>query len=150
MTFDRKSGIITSLVYSGLEMIDKKRGFLFSRYRSISNDRLGRVDAEIKTGDVDWRYSSNRDTVIVCVDQQITSPRCSKVAMQTSYRITSGGRIEVEASFDNAQRDNSSNGRQSSRQYPRLGLQASLSFDLENVDVEAWTTFNQESRIIEN
>ena len=131
-------------------MIDKKRGFLFSRYRSISNDRLGRVDAEIKTGDVDWRYSSNRDTVIVCVDQQITSPRCSKVAMQTSYRITSGGRIEVEASFDNAQRDNSSNGRQSLRQYPRLGLQASLSFDLENVDVEAWTTFNQESRIIEN
>lgn len=133
VTFDRKSGVITSLVYSGQEIIDKKQGFQFSGYRSISNDRLGKVDAEIQTKEVNWRYSTDKDTVIVCVDQQITSSRCRTVAMQISYRVTSGGRIEVEASFDNAQRDNP-NESQSKRQYPRLGLQASLSSHLENVE----------------
>ena len=56
------------------------------------------------------------------------------MAVQISYRITSGGRIEVEASFDNSQGGNSSNGEQPLRQYTRLGLQASLSSTLENVE----------------
>ncbi len=132
--FDRKSGVMTSLIYSGQEMIDKKQGFQFSGYRSINNESHRASDMNVQTGNVTWHYSAARDTVIVCVDQQVSAAGYNEVAMQISYRITSGGTIEVEASFDNNQKSDGSKNGQPLRRHARLGLQASLSSALEHVE----------------
>ena len=116
-------GTLSSMIYNGMEMIHNGNGLQFSGYRSISNDRRNVMKPEVQYGKRSWSVSAEQDTVVVCTSQKVKLGRTS-VAIQVDYRITSGGRVEVDATFDNS----------SNRDFSRLGLQASLSSALEHIE----------------
>ena len=116
-------GTLVSLLYGGREMIHHGKGLQFSGYRSISNDRRRIETAVVEYGKRTWSVSGQQDTVTVCTSQKITLGR-TVVPLHVDYRITFGGRIEVEATFDNT----------ANRDFSRLGLQASLVSSLEQIE----------------
>ena len=116
-------GTLVSLLYGGREMLHHGKGFQFSGFRSISNDRRSNQQAKVEYGKRTWSASAQHDTIIVCTSQKVALGR-SVVPMQVDYRITSGGRIEVETTFGNT----------NNRDFSRLGLQAFLSPSLEQVE----------------
>lgn len=131
VSFDGKTGSMASLTYSGKQMLaapERALGgsFLFNGYRSISNDRRGILGTSIQTKGMTHSFSAAGDTLVVCLDQMAVGGKNgrSQVPVQTSYRITADGRIEVECSFGNT----------ANQDFTRLGLQAVLSETLEQVE----------------
>ena len=47
-SFDKQTGLMTSLAWNGKEMIAEGKGFLYDNHRWIENDRFGKTDAELK------------------------------------------------------------------------------------------------------
>lgn len=131
VSFDKKSGALSQITYSGKNMLAPQEralggSFLFNGYRSISNDRRGNLGTAIQTKDVQLNKTQKGDTIVVCVIQNVSAGRNARtqVPVQTSYRITPNGHIEVECSMGNTQ----------NQDFSRLGLQAVLDGSLEQVE----------------
>lgn len=131
ITFDKKAGCMSSLTYGGKQMLatpERSLGgsFLFNGYRSISNDRRGNLNTSIQTKGITHALTTKGDTLVVCVDQLAVGGNNgrSQVPVQTSYRITPNGCVEVESSFGNT----------ANQDFTRLGLQAVLDGSLEQVE----------------
>ena len=131
VSFDKKSGALSQITYSGKNMLAPQEralggSFLFNGYRSISNDRRGNLGTAIQTKDVQLNKTQKGDTVVVCVIQNVSAGHNARtqVPVQTSYRITPNGHIEVECSMGNTQ----------NQDFARLGLQAVLDGSLEQVE----------------
>ncbi len=130
-TFSKGNGALTQLTYAGKQMLAPQEralggNFLFNAYRSISNDRRGNLGMAIQTKDVQYTMPQKGDTVVVCVSQLVTAGRDARtqVPVQTSYRITPNGHVEVECSMGNTR----------NQDFTRLGLQAVLDPSLEQVE----------------
>ncbi len=115
-------GRLTSLKYGGQEMIHDGQGLQFTGYRSINNDWR---KAEMKLADIskDIRHSAKNDTLFVTTTHKASQEK-TEVPVEISYIVTAGGKVEVKAYFGNEQ----------NHDFSRLGLQASLSKSLENVE----------------
>lgn len=131
VSFSKQSGALVQLTYAGKQMLAPQEralggNFLFNGYRSISNDRRANLQTAIQTKEVQLGKVQKGDTVVVCVNQMVTAGRNARtqVPVQTSYRITPNGHIEVECSMGNTQ----------NQDFSRLGLQAVLDPSLEQVE----------------
>ena len=130
-TFSKGDGALAQLTYAGKQMLAPQEralggNFLFNGYRSISNDRRGNLRMAIQTKDVQYTMPQKGDTVVVCVSQLVTAGHDARtqVPVQTSYRITPDGHIEVECGMGNTR----------NQDFTRLGLQAVLDPSLEQVE----------------
>ena len=131
ISFSKQSGALVQLTYAGKQMLAPQEralggNFLFNGYRSISNDRRANLQTAIQTKEVQLGKVQKGDTVVVCVNQIVTAGHNvrTQVPVQTSYRITPNGHIEVECSMGNTQ----------NQDFSRLGLQAVLDPSLEQVE----------------
>ena len=115
-------GRLTSLQYSGQEMIHDGQGLQFTGYRSINND-WRKSEMKLENVSKDIRHSAKNDTLFVTTTHKATQEK-TEVPVEIKYIVTDGGRVEVKASFGNEQ----------NHDFSRLGLQVSLSKSLENVD----------------
>ena len=129
--FNKKNGSLAQITYAGKQMLAPQErslggNFLFNGYRSINNDRRGNLNVNIETKEFTLNGNPQSDTLVVCVDQMVTAgpDRRTRVPVQTSYRITPNGHIEVECSMGNS--DN--------KDFVRLGLQTVLDKSLEEVE----------------
>ena len=120
MGFSKQNGELTSLKYGGKEMLAK--GFDFNGFRSINNDRRS-SRVQLVLSKLNFRHTPACDSVFVTVEKTAKGGR-SEVPYTIAYTVTADGVLTVEGSFDN--REN--------RDFSRLGLQAMLSTDLENVE----------------
>lgn len=130
VSFDKQNGSINYLAYAGKQMLAPEEralggNFLFNGYRSINNDRRSNLGTAIQTKEV-LQDQSHGDTVTVSVSQMVTAGHKGRtqVPVQTSYRITPDGHIEVKCSMGNTQ----------NQDFARLGLQAVLDPSLEHVE----------------
>ncbi|MGN1256870.1 MAG: beta-galactosidase domain 4-containing protein, partial [Bacteroidaceae bacterium] len=130
-TFNKKNGSLAQLTYAGKNILAEQEralggSFLFNGYRSISNDRRSNLGMKIETKDVNISAPQQNDTVVVCVNQMVTAGKDmrTRVPVQTSYRITPDGHIEVECSMGNS----------NNQDFVRMGLQAVLDKSLEQVE----------------
>ena len=126
VTFNKKTGLMTSLKYNGREMIHAHQGLQFNWYRSISNDIVAWQPAETVVRqfvcDVD---NENAGGQIVGVGVEFeTTVAGTVIPYQVTYDICGDGEIEVQARFS-PDEDYS---------LPRIGLQVLLSPELEHVE----------------
>lgn len=104
VSFDKKSGKITSLQYGDREMIHDQTGLQFNWFRNISNDKYTdqryydtEAGSPLFTCQVD---DGNRSaTVLVHSTATIKNDREIRVPVLIKYRIYSNGMIDVDASF---------------------------------------------------
>ncbi|MCR4922123.1 MAG: DUF4981 domain-containing protein [Bacteroidaceae bacterium] len=116
-------GELCGLRYGGEQLLHGNEGFHFNGFRSISNDRRHAEAIAVERQPMQWRTSPAGDSVFVSVTQEVRL-RKSTLPLRLSYCITGDGRVTVDAEFDN--REN--------HDFSRLGLQASLSPQLEQVE----------------
>ena len=118
-------GVLTSIVYGGMEMIHEGQGFLFNGYRSISNDqRYIEPSTWTLNQDIVVAPNADCDTVRIAVDGKAVSYRGnSQVPIRLEYTFTADGRIHLTSLFTSGQ----------APEFARQGLQASLSPQLKNV-----------------
>lgn len=120
-----KQGFITSLRYSGREMIADGQALQFNGYRSISNDRrtTPRDGVGIKDQKFSWQLAPGKESLSISISQTVMQGK-TRVPMQMNYTITADGFVRVDATFDNKE----------NQDFSRLGLQSMLSPNLEQVE----------------
>lgn len=127
--FNTQTGIMTSLQYSGKEMIFNNNGFNLNWYRSVNNDKYTDQNYYPTTNDKPmFTYQTATDgksvTVISSTTATINSEKPVRVPYLVKYVIYADGTIDVDASFTSPQ---------DGRIIHRLGLQVVLPEDMENV-----------------
>lgn len=127
VTFNRQTGILTSLVYNNNEMIFKSEGPTFSWFRSINNDkpRYGETTVALKG----FSVSSGMEgfvTVTTEMEATIAGQRNGGTYPYTvAYTIYGNGTIDVTAQFKSSAE---------AYRIPRYGLSLSLMPGMEQVE----------------
>lgn len=129
LSIDKKTGVMTSLKYSGKETIHDKSGLQFNWYRSINNDKYTDQNYYTTKNEVllfTHRQNPDKKSVLVIVSTTATinSDRVVKIPVLVKYEIYGNGIVDVDASFtlpDNADI------------VRRLGLQMQLAAGYENI-----------------
>ena len=133
VTFNTKTGVMTSFKSGGKEMIHEGKGFEFDFYRSISNERMEYPRNVKITPEVEWERV-DLGTIKVTVKQTADfgsrqgrrgngNGEAEEIPMTIVYTVQDNGLVLVDAEFD----------AQKLRTLPRLGLQMSLVPGLEQV-----------------
>lgn len=130
ITFNKKSGMMTSLVYSGKEMIHNNKGLELNWYRSISNDKYtDQTFFPIQYNDPIFINQISNDnksvTIITSSTATILSEKQAQIPHLIKYTIYGNGTIDVDASFSKT-----GNG---SNIIHRLGLQMQLPKGYESI-----------------
>ena len=124
VTFNKKSGILTSLKYDQQEQIFQQQGPVFNWYRSINNDqrKYSQTPVTLKDFQVKEDASNGSVEILTKMVADITDEK-THFPYEVSYRIYPNGRIKVQASFHTGHK------------YlpPRFGLRMSLTRDHENI-----------------
>lgn len=125
VTFDKQSGIMTSLVYGKKEMIYEKQGFTFNWYRSINND--SRENYPLSTAPVLFETIEDKSKIVVKTAMTATLEKVKDgvYPYTITYTILSNGEVKVDAQFEL---------KEHAYKVPRLGLTASLTPSLEDVE----------------
>jgi beta-galactosidase len=104
ISFDEKTGMMTSLVYSGKEMVHKKSGLQFNWYRSVSNDKY--TDQNYYNTAYDsplFTYQLSKDkksvTIIYNTTATIENDKGIRVPLFIKYVVYGNGTVDVDASF---------------------------------------------------
>ena len=130
-SFNRQTGVLTSLQYDGQEMLHMQQGPVFNWYRSISNDiqqwqnlpqdLQAWKPSEDRCLSFDYTTQDNGD-IVVTVNRE-ASVKETVVPYTMEYRFT-GGTMYVDATFEAPE----------GYSLPRIGLQMLLSPRLENIE----------------
>jgi len=126
LTFNKKKGELTSLVYAGEEMIYDEKGFVFSYYRQIDNDRnnpRSQTESIISKHSLSVEEVVNSKCVIVKSEMQAEN-NLGKFPYEIVYSIWGNGIIDVDVKISNTA---------NTGEMSRIGLQMSLSPGFENV-----------------
>jgi len=128
--FNTKTGIFTSLQYSGNEMINNGNGLNLVWYRSISNDKFTDQSYYESTTDqplLTWRADKDGKTVTILVNGEtsIQAKQAVCISYTVKYVVFANGTIDVNASFTKP--ENGSIVR-------RLGLQMQMPKGFENIE----------------
>lgn len=135
---DKSTGMLTSLKYGNLEMIQDGQGMAFNGYRSINNDGHGFFSTSMSVSECTFSHNEKVDTVTVSCKVNVKAeglrqrrgneagaPQNGNSASYTiTYQITEGGKVDMSVTFDEER----------ARDFSRLGLQSMLMFTLENVE----------------
>ncbi|MDD4636273.1 MAG: glycoside hydrolase family 2 TIM barrel-domain containing protein [Bacteroidales bacterium] len=126
VTFNRLSGILTSLVYNNTEMIFKSEGPTFNWYRSINNDRRTYKETTVTLKDISVSYGMEGQ-IIVATDMEasINGERNAVYPYSVRYAIYGNGTIDITTNFKSVA---------TSYRIPRYGLSLSLMPGMENVE----------------
>ena len=131
-SFDKQTGVLTSLQYNGKEMLHMQQGPTFNWYRSISNDipQWQNLPGELQA----WKttteklntlkYETNDDGTVTVNVSRTADIRGTTVPYTMSYTLHADGTIDVETNFDIAE----------GYPHPRIGLQTLLAPTLENIE----------------
>ncbi|MBF0576977.1 glycoside hydrolase family 2 TIM barrel-domain containing protein [Dysgonomonas sp. GY617] len=127
--FDTATGIMTSLQYSGQEMIFNKKGFDLNWYRSINNDKYTDQNYYLTTNDKPiFTYQVANDkksvTVVTSTTATIASDKAVRIPYLLKYTIYSDGTIDLDASFTSPSAGSI---------VRRLGLQIVLPAGMDNI-----------------
>lgn len=127
--FDNTTGVMTSLQYSGQEMIFNKKGFDLNWYRSINNDKYTDQSYYPTTNDkpiFTYRIADDKKSVTVISSSTaiITSDKAVRIPYLLKYTIYSDGTIDVDANFTSPLAGSI---------VRRLGLQIVLPAGMENI-----------------
>ena len=128
VTFNKTSGLMTSLMYNNEEMIFNSKGLAFSYYRNINNDKAYTrpyFQPVLKVISLTVVPSSDNKSVVVTTAMQAKVSSYGTYLYTLIYTIYGNGIINVDASITNSGATNT---------IPRLGLQMALSAGLENVE----------------
>jgi len=120
--FDTRSGRMTSLKFSGREMLSRQWGPELNCYRSINNDPLEWIDHVTSLKDFDWKVSEDGLKAEVTVSLE-TAAGEESITHTERYVICSDGTVEVCAEFRTPEEFS----------LPRLALQMGLDSSLENL-----------------
>ncbi len=131
-SFNRQSGVLTSLQYGGQEMLHMQQGPVFNWYRSISNDiqQWQNLPSDLQAWKpsedrcLSFNYATQDDGTIVVTATREASVQGSVIPYTMDYRFTTDGLLNVEATFDTPE----------GYSLPRVGLQMFLSPTLERVE----------------
>ncbi|HEY5570623.1 MAG TPA: beta-galactosidase domain 4-containing protein, partial [Bacteroidales bacterium] len=125
-TFNRQTGILTSLVYNNTEMIFKSEGPTFSWYRSINNDKRGYKETTVALKGFSVS-SSFEGYVIVNTEMEATivGERNGVYPYTVNYCIYGNGTMDVTTNFKSPA---------NAYRVPRFGLTLSLMPGMEQVE----------------
>lgn len=126
-SFNKKNGVMTSLVYDGMEMIFKSEGFTFNWYRSIDNDKRAWKETSFQLTRFDLQTDESAKKVTVTTDliATIAGEKNASYPYQVIYTIYGNGAIDVNTTFNSPEK---------AYRIPRYGLSISLVPHMENVD----------------
>lgn len=104
ISFDKQTGVITSLLYGGKEMIHQKKGLQFNWYRVINNDKYTDQNYYETAYDNNlFTYQIDKEkkfvTVIHNTNATIQNDKKTKVPVFVKYKIYADGIVEVDGSF---------------------------------------------------
>ncbi|MDR2885219.1 MAG: hypothetical protein LBU95_00355 [Rikenellaceae bacterium] len=128
--FDANAGLMTSLKYAGLEMIEAGNGFGLNWYRAVNNDKYAdqKFYPTENTKNM-WMHEVSADgkcvTLVFHNRAVIQGSKAVKIPYAVTYSVYADGTIDVDASFTTPS---------SSAPMHRLGLQAVLRPGFENVE----------------
>ena len=125
VSFDKQSGIMTSLKYNNKEMIYDKQGFTFNWYRSINNDSRENYPLTIAPTQFDVKQEGNCVVVKTAMKATLGKVKEGDYPYSVTYTILPSGQIEVAAEFEL---------KENAYKVPRLGLTANLDASLEEVE----------------
>lgn len=137
-SFNKATGIMTSLIYNGKEMINASSGLQFSYYRSICTEIRTYSASTITCKSFTMTTATDAKTISVVTAMSAVNA-LGTYPYTITYTINATGAIDVRASITN-------NGTLGS--IPRIGLQMVLKAGLENV--EWYGRGSQESYIDRN
>lgn len=121
--FNRKTGVLTSLIYNDFNMIAHNEGFKFDNFRYIENDKsAGSTTNYFSNEVINYKLSSDRKAATITT--QRTSQGLCKYRIV--YTVYANGIMDMDVSFT-PQTGN----------LDRLGLSLSLSEELEHIDYYA-------------
>jgi beta-galactosidase len=129
-TFDKSTGVLSSLVYGMTEMISNGEGPAFNWYRSINNDKYTDQSYYETTSEnlmMTHRVDSTNGSVVVLTDMEarINNDRGITVPVTVKYTVYGNGAIQIDATFTKPAR---------SAIIHRLGLRMTLPEGFENVE----------------
>lgn len=134
--FDKQTGILTSLMYNGIEMIYQKEGFAFNWYRSNNNDNRTYFGSDSKLEAFNYKKEGKNIVVNTTFVVTLQDKKQSTYPYQVEYTIYPTGEIMVNATFELAEE---------AYRVPRLGLTAALNPTLEEVEYYGkgpWENYN--------
>lgn len=119
--FDMKYGKLTTLRYSGMNMLHLREGWSLNTFRFINNDVRDYVEADREVLGFEWDNSGVGPVVKISLRETV-----GKVSIPYTmvYRLCDGGDVDVTAEFMIPEDFN----------LPRLSLQAFLNPSIENVE----------------
>ncbi len=120
--FDTRSGRMTSLKFSGREMLSRQWGPELNCYRSINNDPLEWTDHVTSLKDFEWEVSEDGLAAEVTASLETVVGE-ERIAHRERYVISSDGTVEVYAEFTTPE----------GFSLPRLALQMGLDRSLEHL-----------------
>ncbi|WP_029906902.1 glycoside hydrolase family 2 TIM barrel-domain containing protein [Prevotella sp. 10(H)] len=128
-TFNKETGMMTSLQYDGKEMLHDGKGFDLNWYRSVNNDKYTDQKYYPTTNEKPiFTYQPSADgksvTIISSTTATINSGKPVKIPYMVKYIVYADGTIDVDASFASPQAGSIVH---------RLGLQMVLPQGMENV-----------------
>lgn len=129
VSFDKNTGVMTSLKYEGKEMIHNQSGLQFNWYRSVNNDKYtdqNYYDTAYENSFFNYYAQADKKSVTLIYNATavIKNDRMLNVPLQIKYLVYSNGTIDVDASFTLPENGDIIH---------RLGLQMALSQGYENV-----------------
>lgn len=124
INFDKRSGLLTSLVYGNKEMIYQHKGPIFNWYRSIDNDQRDSSKMNIHISSFAQHYSKDSGSIVVEEKLDVfLEKQKANYPYAITYTIYPSGTIDVNAKFETG--DNYMS--------PRFGLRMELVPGMENV-----------------
>lgn len=123
ITFDKKEGKLTGVLYNGDNMFHLREGWSLNTFRFINNDVRKWQDPQTEVISFDWKWSEDNHAAIVCIQLQETIGDV-KVPYTLVYHLYGNGEIDVNASFTTKNDFN----------LPRLSLQALFNPSLEQLE----------------
>ncbi len=125
-SFNPETGMLTSLIYNGTEMIDKGKGFSLNWYRSINNDIRNYIEPQTKLVDFTTQSVNNGEKILVntCMVTVLKGKKESTIPYRINYTFYNNGAVDVAVDIDNTSDGNN---------VPRLGLQLAITPGFENI-----------------
>ncbi|MFV0469679.1 MAG: glycoside hydrolase family 2 TIM barrel-domain containing protein [Dysgonomonas sp.] len=129
LSFNKTSGVLYSLQYSGSEMIHNSNGLQLNWYRSVNNDKYAsQVYYQTEYEQPIFNYQLSKDkksvTVICTTTATIKNDQQAQIPYTVKYTIYGNGIIDVDATFTKPSNGNIIH---------RLGLQMVMPQAYENI-----------------
>lgn len=125
VTFCKKEGKMSSLIYNGKELIYNKEGFGFNWYRSVNNDGRDYWNTKIEVRNCSMEKVADCYVIGVKAIAELDAEEKAVYPYEIRYTVMPDGMIEVDASFVLGE---------DVYKVPRLGLAVSLNPILEKVE----------------